>query len=279
MTPPPRIDAHQHFWRYAPATHAWIDDAMRSLRRDFLPGDLAPLLRGSGFDGCVAVQAAQEIAETEWLLSLADAHPFIRGVVGWADLCAVGVREQLARLAAHPRLCGVRHVVQSEADGFMLRADFRRGIAALEEFGLAYDILIYARQLPEAMSLVEAFPRQRFVIDHIAKPDIRAREIDAWRRGIAAIAAHPNVECKLSGMVTEADWDAWTPADLEPYIDAVFASFGPARLMIGSDWPVCTLAGTYASVMAPAIARVDALAPADRDAVLGGNAARFYRLR
>lgn len=274
----PRIDAHQHFWRYAPDTHSWIDDAMWALRRDFLPADLEPLLRAAGFDGCIAVQAQQDLAETRWLLGLADEYAFIRGVVGWVDLCAPDVRVQLARVAAHPRLRGIRHIVQAEPDGFMLRADFQRGIAALEEFGLTFDILIYARQLTEATALVEAFPRQRFVVDHIAKPEIRAHEFEAWGRGIAAISRHRNVLCKLSGVVTEADWNTWTPADLQPYIDVVLDSFGPDRLMVGSDWPVCTLAGEYGNVMAAAMTGIEVLSPVEQDAVLGGNAARFYRL-
>ena len=279
MTDAMRIDAHQHFWRYSPDTHAWIDDSMAALRRDFLPHDLEPLLRAAGFDGCIAVQATQDVAETEWLLALADEHALIRGVVGWVDLCAPDVRAQIARIASHPRLSGVRHVVQDEPDGFMLRDDFRRGIAALAEFDLAYDILIYARQLPEALRLVEAFPSQRFVIDHIAKPSIRTHEIDAWRRDITAIARRPNVYCKLSGMVTEADWRAWTAEDLAPYIDAALDAFGPDRLMIGSDWPVCTLAAPYATVMEVATARIAAHSPHALDVTLGATAANFYHLR
>jgi L-fuconolactonase len=273
-----RIDAHQHFWRYRPDTHAWIDESMTALRRDFLPRDLEPLLRAAGFDGCVAVQAQQNIAETEWLLALADEHTFIRGVVGWVDLCAPDVRDQLARVAAHPRLCGIRHVVQDEPAGHMLRDDFRRGIAALAEFDLAYDVLIYARQLPEALRLVAAFPSQHFVIDHIAKPAIRDSEIDAWRRDITAISRHPNVYCKLSGMVTEAGWQSWTPADLAPYIDVALDAFGPGRLMIGSDWPVCTLAAPYASVVDTTTARIAAHSPHAVDAILGATAASFYHL-
>jgi len=273
-----RIDAHQHFWRYRPDTHAWIDDSMAALRRDFLPHDLEPLLRAAGFDGCVAVQARQDTAETGWLLDLAARHPYIRGVVGWVGLCAANVRDQLAHLAAQPALRGVRHVVQDEPDGFMLRRDFQRGIAALAEFDLAYDILIYARQLPEAARLVEAFPAQRFVVDHIAKPDIRSGEIDAWRAGLAALARHDNVSCKLSGIVTEARWDAWTPAIIEPYIDVAIDLFGPQRLMIGSDWPVCTLAGAYDRVIAAAVARIESRLPGAIDDVLGRNAARFYHL-
>lgn len=273
-----RIDAHQHFWRYSPDTHAWIDDTMSALRRDFLPSDLEPLLREAGFDGCVAVQAQQDPAETEWLLALADAHPFIRGVVGWVDLCAPDVCDQLHRLAAHPRLRGVRHVVQDEPKGFIAGADFRRGIAALAEFELAYDILIYARQLDEAADLVRAFPEQRFVVDHIAKPSIRTHEIERWSRGIDALARHPNVYCKLSGMVTEADWSAWTHADLEPYIDRVFDAFGAERIMVGSDWPVCTVVATCEDVMAIPMRYTASLSAADREAVLGENAVAFYQL-
>jgi L-fuconolactonase len=275
---PPRIDAHQHFWRYAPETHGWIDESMVALRRDFLPHDLEPLLNEADIDGCIAVQAQQDSGETEWLLELADAHPFIRGVVGWVDLCAPDAPKQLERLASHPRLCAIRHVVQSEPDGFMLRAEFQRGIATLAEFGLAYDILIYARQLPEATTLVGAFPDQRFVVDHIAKPGIRAREIREWARDMTALARYPNVQCKLSGMVTEADWDAWTPADFAPYMDVVFDCFGPERLLVGSDWPVCTVAGSYQDVMSVIMSRIDELTARDRAAVLGGNATRFYRL-
>ncbi|HUI25384.1 MAG TPA: amidohydrolase family protein, partial [Candidatus Kryptonia bacterium] len=200
-----RIDAHQHFWRYRSDTHAWITDSMARLKHDFLPSDLQPPLTNCGFDGSVAVQAQQNVAETEWLLQLADAHPFIRGVVGWVDLCALDVADCLRRLAQHPRFRGVRHIVQDEPDDrFMLRPDFQRGIAALAQFDLTYDILVYARQLPAAIELATAFPAQRFVLDHIGKPDIRARRIDDWRPDLARLAALPNVWCKLSGMVTEA---------------------------------------------------------------------------
>jgi L-fuconolactonase len=273
-----KIDAHQHFWQYSPETHPWIDDSMEVLRRDFLPEHLAPLLAATGFDGCVAVQAQQDEAETRWLLDLADQHDFVRGVVGWVDLRASDVRDRLRALTAHPRLRGVRHVLQDEPDGFMAREDFRRGIASLAEFGLTYDILIYGRQLPEAVDLTIAFPDQAFVLDHIGKPDIRGGAFDAWARGIAAVSRQRNVWCKLSGMVTEADWHGWSPEDFASYIDTVFDWFGPERTMVGSDWPVCTLAGAYEDVMAIALERIARLAPEDRAAVLGANAARFYRL-
>jgi L-fuconolactonase len=272
----PRIDAHQHFWRYSPATHAWIDDSMVAIKRDFLPPDLKPLLDVARFDGCIAVQAEQTVAETQWLLRLANEHPFIRGVVGWVDLCAPDVAEELRSLAAHPRLRGVRHILQDEPAGFMRRPEFLRGIAALAEFGLAYDILIYERQLPEAEELVRRFPDQRFVVDHIAKPAIRDGSIDAWRAGIRALASLPNVYCKLSGMVTEADWHRWRPADLTPYIETVLDVFGPQRLMIGSDWPVCLLASEYASLIAVVGDAFAQLSVADRESIMGATAAEFY---
>ena len=271
-----RIDAHQHFWRYSPQAHAWIDDTMLAIKRDFLPPDLTPLLDAAGFDGCIAVQAEQSIAETEWLLSLADEHAIVRCVVGWVDLCAPDVDEELRRVATHPRLRGIRHIVQDEPAGFMLRPDFQRGIAALAEFNLTYDILIYERQLPEALALVRRFPNQRFVIDHIAKPAIRDGSINGWRRGITAIAANPNVYCKLSGMVTEADRQRWRPSDLAPYIETVLETFGPHRVMIGSDWPVCLLAGDYGDVMAIVTDAIGALSVDERDAIMGGTAAEFY---
>lgn len=275
---PPRIDAHQHFWRYAPNTHAWIDDSMAILKRDFLPGDLKPLLEAAGFDGSIAVQAQTNVAETDWLLVLAAEHDFIRGVVGWVDLCASSIADDLARLSQNPRLVGIRHVIQSEPDGFMVRDVFRRGIAALAGVDLSYDILIYERQLLEALDLVRAVPRQRFVIDHIAKPDIKSGGFDSWRKGIEALAREPNTWCKLSGMVTEADWSAWAPATFTPYLDVVVQSFGPGRCMIGSDWPVCTLAGEYASVVGIVADYARQLSPSERAMIMGGAAAEFYRL-
>lgn len=283
MTAPPRrtgrIDAHQHFWRYAPDTHAWIDGSMQAIRRDFLPDDLAPLLRAEGFEGCIAVQAQQDIDETAWLLSLADAHGFIRGVVGWVDLCAPDVADQLSRIAEHPKLRGVRHIVQDEPDDrFMQRDDFMRGIAALAAVDLAYDILIYARQMPSAVELAKALPEQRFVLDHIGKPDIRGGGLDAWSRGIAALSRNRNVWCKLSGIVTEADWASWTASDFAPYLDVIFDWFGPERVMIGSDWPVCLLAGSYGDVIAIVREYVDRKFPSHADAIFGETAAAFYRL-
>ncbi len=274
-----KIDAHQHFWRYAPETHAWIDESMTAIQRDFLPADLEPLLRAEGFEGCIAVQARQSVEETEWLLSLADAHPFIRGVVGWVALCAADVADDLGRVAAHPKLRGVRHIVQDEPDDrFMLQPAFLRGIDALSRFGLTYDILIYARQLPAAVELVKAFPEQRFVLDHIGKPDVRAGALDPWARGIAALSRNRNVWCKLSGLVTETDWSRWSGDEFTPYLDVIFDWFGPDRLMIGSDWPVCLLAGAYGDVNSIVGSYVERRFPSYADAVAGGTAAAFYQL-
>jgi L-fuconolactonase len=274
-----RIDAHQHFWRYDPAEYGWIDDTMAALRRDHLPMDAQREMTRAGVDACVAVQARQTLEETRWLLALADAHPFIAGVVGWIDLQSADVRAQLEEFANHPRLVGVRHIVQSEPDDrFMLRPAFCAGLALLEEFGLAYDILVYSRHLPVAAELADRFPSQRFVLDHLGKPDIRAGAIDAWARDLRRLAVRPNVWAKVSGLVTEADWTRWTPAMLRPYLDVAFECFGAERLMIGSDWPVCTVAGDYARTMNVVMDYVADRPPRERDAVLGGNAQRFWNL-
>lgn len=272
-----RIDAHQHFWRYNPAHQVWMTDEMAVLRRDHLPEELLPLLHAVGFDGCIAVQARQMIEETEWLLQLADAHPFIKGVVGWVDLRSHGLRAQLERFAPHPAFVGVRHVVHDEPDDtFMLLPEFRRGIAQLRAFDLAYDLLLYPRHLPVAMKLAREFPDQRFVLDHIAKPAIREGLISPWREDLERLAECPNVTCKLSGLVTEAQWGRWRPEDFHRYLDIVVAAFGPDRLMIGSDWPVCTLSGDYVGTMRVVMDYVQRFPPATQEAMLGGTCARFY---
>ncbi len=274
-----RIDAHQHFWQYDPAEYAWISGGMTGLKRDFLPPDLKPLLDAAGFSGCVAVQARQSLEETRWLLDLARRYDYVRGVVGWVDLCAPDVERQLEAFAASPRFAGVRHIVQDEPDDrFLLRADFRRGIAALARFYLAYDVLIYPRQLPAAIEFVRQFPNQRFVLDHIAKPPIADGVLEPWATQVRALARHANVCCKLSGMVTEARWKQWEADDFRSYLDVIFEAFGPERLMIGSDWPVCTLSADYDAVMQLVTNFIAALSPAEQDAILGGNCARFYRL-
>lgn len=274
-----RIDSHQHFWTYDPTQYAWIDDTMPALKRDFLPEQLKREMDAVHMDACVAVQARTTIAETEFLLKLADAHAFVAGVVGWVDLLAPEVASQLQRFTAHKRLCGIRHIVQGEPDGFLARTEFLRGMAALGTFDLAYDVLVYARQLPQAVTFARAFPRQRFVLDHLGKPDVRHGEYREWRRHFDDLAKLPNVWCKLSGLVTEADWKTWTPAQLRPYLDAALEAFGPVRLMIGSDWPVCTLAASYSDVIALVLDAIREYSPDEQAQVLGGTAQEFYRLR
>jgi L-fuconolactonase len=273
-----QIDAHQHFWRYDSAQYGWIDTSMAGLRRDFLPADAKREMDRAGVDACVAIQARQSLEETRWLLELADAHPFISGVVGWVDLQSEDVGAQIERFR-HRKLVGLRHIVQSEPDDrFLLKPAFCRGISLLEDLDLAYDILIYPKHLDAAAEFVCRFKRQRFVIDHLAKPDIRSGEIRDWEKGLRRLAEFPHVFCKLSGLVTEADWHTWTADELRPYLDVAFDCFGPHRLMVGSDWPVSTLAADYGRTMAVVGNYLLDRSDADRDAVLGGNAQRFWRL-
>lgn len=271
-----RLDAHQHFWRFNPVRDDWITSDMAAIRRDFLPADLAPVLEANGIDGCVAVQADQSEAETCFLLELADAHDFVRGVVGWVDLLAMDLDRTLERHAAHPRFRGVRHLAQAEPGDFLARDDVGRGIGRLARLGLTYDILVYQRQLPAVVALVDRLPNQPFVLDHMAKPRIRDRALEPWATRLKELARRPNVWCKLSGMVTEADWAHWREADLRPYLDVALEAFGPGRLMFGSDWPVCLVAGSYARVVAAVDDYAARLSMHEREALFGGNAARFY---
>lgn len=274
------IDAHQHYWRYNSNEYAWIDESMCAIRRDFLPEDLEPELQRNGFRGSVAVQTRQTLEETRWLLKLAEQSHSILGVVGWVDLCSRDVRSQLESFANNPKLVGIRHIVQGEPDDrFLLLPDFLRGISLLQEFDLAYDILIYTRHLAVAAEFVERFQRQRFVLDHLAKPPIKSGEIKLWAEGIRRLAAFPNVFCKLSGLVTEADWERWKPEQVRPYLDVAFDGFGPERLMIGSDWPVCLVACSYTRVIELVKNYLARYSPEIRDAVMGGNARRFWRLK
>jgi L-fuconolactonase len=274
------IDAHQHFWIYDPREYEWIDETMTPLRRDFLPADLRHELEAEGFHGSVAVQARQSLLETRWLMELAGRSSFILGVVGWVDLRSPQVRADLQALARNPKLVGIRHTVQGEPDDrFLLQPDFLRGVSLLSEFDLTYDILIYPRHLGVASEFVRRFPGQRFVLDHLAKPEIKSGSIHSWKKGIAELAASPNVYCKLSGLVTEADWKRWKPEDMRPYLDVALERFGANRLMIGSDWPVCTLAGSYSRVMGLIKSYLSEHLEQECEAILGGNAKRFWRLK
>ncbi|HKJ32329.1 MAG TPA: amidohydrolase family protein [Balneolales bacterium] len=275
-----KIDAHQHYWSYDPVNYNWINDDMKILKRDFLPDDLSPILKENNFDGSVAVQARPSAEENTFLLNLADHHEIIKGVVGWVDLQAENVEKQLEELAKHPKLCGIRHLVQDEPDDqFLLRKDFKRGISYLKKYDLTYDILIFPRHLPAAIEFVQDFPEQKFVLDHIAKPYIKDHKIDNWAKGLMALAKHPKVFCKLSGMVTEAVWNQWTESDFKPYLDVVFEAFGSDRLMIGSDWPVCTLSGEYDEVIKIVDNYIESnVSGREREKILGQNAVQFYGL-
>ncbi|MBI3850962.1 MAG: amidohydrolase family protein [Verrucomicrobia bacterium] len=274
-----KIDAHQHFWHYDAQQYPWIPKRS-PLHHDWLPDDLAPLLAKAGLDGCIAVQARQRIEESRWLLTLADRSPIIKGVVGWVDLQSDTVERELAELCRNPRFVGVRHVVQDEPDAdFMLRPNFLLGIAKLKAFNLSYDILIFPSQLPAAIELVKRFPEQPFVLDHIAKPLIKTGTLSPWQEQIRELAKAPNVMCKVSGMVTEADHGKWRLDDFKPYLDVVFSVFGEDRLMFGSDWPVCLLSGSYERVFDLVADYTRQLTAAARNKFFGGNAVSFYRIQ
>ena len=273
------LDAHQHFWYYNPEEHVWMTEDMDVLKHDFLQDDLTPLLQGTGFDGTIVVQARQTLEETEWLLELSDRYEQIKGVVGWVDLRSPEISAQLEKYSKHPKLKGVRHVVHDEPDDhFMLLPEFQRGIAALKEFNLTYDLLLFPKHLPIALQLVEQFPEQPFVIDHISKPFIKDGLISPWKEDMITIAQHSNVFCKISGMVTEANWKQWKTDDFTPYLDTVFEAFGVDRLMIGSDWPVCTLCGNYATVLNIVRDYLQQFPVETREKILGGNCAKFYHI-
>ena len=272
------IDAHHHLWTYSAAEYGWIAPDQQVIRRDFLPGDLEPLMHHFGIEGTVAVQARGTLEETAWLLGLADKHPLIRGVVGWVPLTeGAGVKRSLERFAGNRKLRGVRHVVQDEADPrFILRKDFNEGVAALRETGLRYDILIFERQLPAAIEFVDRHPNQTFILDHVAKPRIKDKMLAPWDRNMREMAKRQNVYCKLSGMITEADPKHWTPEGLQPYIDVVLAAFGPRRIMYGSDWPVMLLAGDYVRWYGTVTNTIAKLSKAEQDRIMGGTAAEAY---
>lgn len=273
-----RIDAHHHFWRYTPAEYGWIDDAMAAIRRDFLPEYLAPEIAAAAIDAVISVQARQTVEETEALLSMANAHPWIASVVGWLPLTDPKVGDQLDRFATHPKLKGIRHVLQAEPPEFMDRPDFNAGLAQLATHNLTYDILIVHHQLPAAIRLVDRHPNQTFVLDHIGKPPIRAGERQPWAQHLAELARRPNVACKLSGIVTEADYTSWTYEAILPYMETALNAFGPKRLMFGSDWPVCRVATSYAAWVQTVERFAASLSDAERQLLFHDTAARAYRL-
>lgn len=272
------IDAHQHFWFYNPDRDTWITDEMATIRRDFLPEDLEPVLKANGIDGCVAVQADQSVDETMLLVKLAEAYDIIRGVVGWVDLRADDLYDRLEAFSQFEEIKGFRHIAQAEPDDFLTRPDVLRGIRQLAAFDFTYDILIYPPQLKAALHLVRNVPDVKFVIDHLAKPRIHEQRINTWSNFMAEIAKSPNVYCKLSGLVTEADWQQWSKKDFFPYLDVVFEHFGPDRLLFGSDWPVCLVAADYTQVKTIIEDYVASWGDDVRAKVFGQNAVAFYGL-
>ena len=274
-----KIDTHQHFWKYSKEEYPWIGEGTEVLAQDRLPPDLNPLLDANGIEGTVAVQARQVVEETEALLAMAEEYDFIRGVVGWVDLRSPDVEAQLQRFRDKTKMVGVRHVVQDEPDAqFVLREDFMRGIGKLKAYDLVYDILIFPHQLPASIELVRRFPDQVFVLNHIAKPCIKDKQISPWDSDIKKLASFENVSCKLSGMVTEADWHNWAAEDFRPYMEVVLEAFGAERLTIGSDWPVCTLAGQYGSVVNIAADFIAQLSDNEQKAIWERNPERIYGL-
>jgi L-fuconolactonase len=275
----PAIDAHQHFWKFNPVRDNWITDDMAVIQKDFLPQHLEPVLKQNGFDGCIVVQSDQSEEENIFQISNADEHDLIKGIVGWVDLQADDVEGRLAYYSSFKKMKGFRHVLQGEAQrDLMLSPKFMNGISKLQQFGFVYDILIFPDQLQYIPQFVAAFPNQQFVIDHIAKPNIKAKQIEDWKKGMEAVAQYENVYCKISGMVTEADWHNWKAEDFTPYLDVVVNSFGVKRIMYGSDWPVCLLAGSYENMFGIVKNYFSSFSKDEQELFFGKNATQFYHL-
>jgi len=274
-----RVDAHQHFWIYNEEEYKWIGESMLKLRRNFLPSHLDRELKKNGIDFCVSVQARQTLQETKWLLGLAQDNSFIKGIVGWVDLKSNSLEKDLEQFVTYEKLKGVRHVLHDEDDDrYMLRPDFKKGIGRLEKYGLTYDILICPRHIKYACALVSEFPQQKFIVDHIAKPLIKEGKIEPWKKDILELARADNVFCKLSGMVTEANWNSWKQEDFIPYMEIILEAFGPNRLLFGSDWPVCTVAAKYEQVLGIVNNFINSLSQAEQAYIMGQNAIDFYNL-
>lgn len=274
-----KIDAHQHFWQFDPIRDAWITEgSMSAIRRNFMPNDLSPILSKNGFDGCIAVQADQSEAETHFLLELAAQHNFIKGVVGWVDLKADNLEKQLDYFSQFPKLKGFRHILQGENPEFMLNPRFTEGVSLLGKKGFTYDILVFPKHLQAIQQFLKHFDNQPFVIDHIAKPYIKKGLIKQWAKDMKAVAQYENVYCKISGMVTEADWKVWKETDFTPYHDVVFEAFGADRIMYGSDWPVCLVAATYEKQLTIVENYVSKHQNTEGGKIFGENAIRFYKI-
>ncbi len=273
------IDTHHHFWKYSAAEYGWINDEMKTIRRDFLPADLKKTLDDAGVSGAVSVQARTTVEESDWLLSMAEKHDFLRGVVGWVPLTESDVEKHLERLAQHKKFKGVRHVIQGEPDdNYILRPDFNAGVKKLLKYKLRYDILIFERHLKPSIRFVDQHPNQMFILDHVAKPKIKERILSPWREDMIALGKRPNVYCKLSGMITEADWKKWSSADLAPYLDTALQAFGPKRLLFGSDWPVMLVAGQYKPWVELIKQTIKRYSTAEQEQILAKNAIEAYGL-
>jgi L-fuconolactonase len=274
-----RIDAHQHFWNYDPVEYGWMTDEMSLVKKNFLPVDLKPLLEQNGVDGTVLVQVTQSLEETRTLIKIAESNDFVKGVVGWVDFRDNNIRRRLESYKTYPKLKGFRHVLQTEVPDFMLQPDFLNGISALRDFGFTYDILIYPKHLEAAVRFVKKFPGQRFVVDHLAKPCIKDKKIAEWETGIRLLASYPNVCCKISGMVTEADWKDWKQDEFTVYIDVIMDAFGINRVMFGSDWPMCLVAASYGDVLKIVSDYFSSFSADEQKLFFGENAINFYQLQ
>jgi len=273
------VDSHQHFWQVGRFDYPWMTPEIEVLCQDYLPSTLEPILKRCGIEQTILVQASNSVEETRWLLSLADHNSFIAGVVGWVDLQADDVGGQLDEFTAHPKFKGVRHLVESEpGDDWLARPNVIRGLGELARRQIAYDLLVHSRHLEYARRVAQESPGLSLVVDHMAKPPIARHEIDEWRNEIKKLAVYPNVSCKLSGLVTEADHEHWRRSDLRPYVETALEYFGARRMMFGSDWPVCLLAAAYDRVLETAQSLIAELNSEDRARVLSGNAREFYRI-
>ncbi|WP_373057334.1 amidohydrolase [Zunongwangia sp. H14] len=272
------FDAHVHFWNYNPQRDIWINENMEAIKRNFSPEDYQQAVQGQEVQGCMAVQAAELEEETEFLLKLAEEHDIIKGVVGWVDLTAEDVAEKLESFSSNPYLKGIRYVLQDKENDFCLNKTFLSGISKLQAYELTYDILVDHRQLNSVIHLVKDFPGQPFVLDHLGKPDIKNIKFQEWKKNIERLAEFPNLHCKLSGLITEADWKSWKPENFKPYLDTVFTFFGTERVFFGSDWPVCNLAGDYDAVTALLADYTSIFSKSEKEAIFYENALRFYNI-
>lgn len=275
---PMRVDTHVHFWQYSEGDPDWISDEMDLLKQDYLPRNILPTLKRNGIDNCIAVQARQSELETHFLLELAKSNDVIKGIVGWIDLRRQDVSERIQYFSQFPYIKGWRHIVQDEPDNFLYDKDFRRGVSLLNQYGYTYDVLVYHRQLKSALDFVSAFPDQRFIIDHCAKPDIKHKEINEWKQNMKEMAKFPNTWCKISGLLTEARWKSWSAADFYPYLDVVFESFGTNRILFGSDWPVMLLAGMYVQWKSLLEKYMENIDDEEKEKIFGSNAVEVYKL-